>query len=402
MLIGLVGKPNSGKSTFFKACTLANVAIAPYPFTTLEPNEGVGFVRTRCPTEEIKELKNKNKECNPNHGFCVRGERFVPVKLIDVAGLVPEAHKGKGRGNEFLDDLREADLLIHVLDASGRTNAQGNPAENYNVEEDIEFLVKEIDMWIYGILEKNWKTLIRKSKTSKLSEVLTEQLSGLKIKEDDIKIIMKKLQLSEKAENWKDSHILEFVEEIRKKSKPIIIAANKSDRKESRENIENLRDKFPETLIISCSAESELALRGAAKDKFIDYLPGNKDFKILGEKGKKLNEQQKHALTIIRKEVLDIYGNTGIQNCLNEAVFSFLRYIVVYPVENEHHFSDKQGKILPDAYLLPEKSTALDLAFAIHTDIGKNFIAAIDCRTGKKLGKDSQLKNNDVVKIMVK
>lgn len=398
MLIGLVGAPNSGKSTFFKACTLANVAIAPYPFTTIEANEGVGFVRVKCPEQEIKQLKDNNKKCQPQHGFCIKGERFVPIKLIDVAGLVPEAHKGKGRGNEFLNDLREADLLIQVLDASGKTDIQGNAAENYNVCQHVEFLENEIDMWIYGILEKNWKSLIRKSNTIKFSLVLAEQLSGLKIKENDVKEIMKKLELSERGEAWKEAHILEFVREIRKKSKPIIIAANKSDRKEAKENIEKLKKEFPETLIIPCSAESELALREAAKVGLIEYIPGNKGFNTIGQ----LSEQQKKALEIIKKDVLDKYETTGIQECLNEAIFSFLKYIVVFPVENEHHFSDKQGRILPDAHLLPKDSTALDLAFAIHTDIGKNFAAAIDSKTGKKLGKESELKDKDVVKIMAK
>lgn len=402
MLIGLVGKPNAGKSTFFKACTLAEVDIASYPFTTIQANEGVGSVRVRCPEQDIKELKSKNKTCSPRHGFCLNGERFVPVKLIDVAGLVPEAHKGKGRGNEFLNDLREADLLIHVLDVSGRSDAEGNITEGYDVCEDVEFLEREIEMWIFGILEKSWKTLIRKSKTAdnKLSQILAEQLSGLKIREKEIKEIMKKLNLSEEADSWQEKNILEFAREIRKKSKPIIIAANKADRKEARENLKKLKKKFPETLIIPCSAESELALREASKDNLIEYIPGEKKFKILDKS--KINEQQKKALEIIKKDVLDIYNSTGIQQCLNEAVFSFLKYITLYPVENEHHFSDSKENILPDAYLLPSGSTALDLAFAIHTDIGNSFQAAIDCKTGKKLGKESELSEGDIVKIMAK
>jgi len=398
MLIGIIGKPNVGKSTFFKACTLAEVEIASYPFTTIKANEGVGFVRVKCPETELKELKEKEKTCNPQHGFCIRGERFVPVRLVDVAGLVPEAHKGKGRGNEFLNDLMEADLLIQVLDASGRTDEQGNPTEGYNVEEEVEFLREEVDMWIYGLLESKWHSLSRKSHTTKLSEVLAEQLSGLKIKEETVKMVMKLLELSEKANGWTDAHILEFAREIRKRSKPIIIAANKADRKEAGENIKKLRERYPETLIVPCSAESELALREAGKDKLIDYIPGDKAFEITG----KLNEKQEKALQIIRKEVLENYNSTGVQNCLNEAVFSFLKYFVVFPVENEHHFSSKKGNILPDAHLLPEHSTSLDLAYAIHSDIGKNFTAAIDCRTGKKLGKDSELRERDVVKIVAK
>jgi len=393
MLIGLVGKPNAGKSTFFKACTLASVAIAPYPFTTIEPNQGVGFVRVKCPEAVAR------KKCQPNHGYCIEGERFVPVKLIDVAGLVPEAHLGKGRGNEFLNDLSEADCLIHVLDISGKSDEHGNPTENYDVVKDVEFLEKEIDMWIKKILAKNWKSMEHKARqTGNISEGVALQLSGLKIKEEEVSEIIKRLDL-EKNE-WSDSDLYKFAREIRKKNKPIIIAANKADRKEAKENLEKLKNKFPDLLIVPCSAESELALREAAKDEIIDYIPGNREFKILNEA--RLNQKQKAALNFVEKNVLDIYGSTGIQKCLNEAVFSFLKFIAVYPVENEHHFCDSKGNILPDAFLLPQGSTALDLAFAIHTDIGKAFIGAIDCKTGKKIGKESKLKNGDIIKILTR
>ncbi len=397
MLIGLVGKPSSGKSTFFKAATLAEVAIASYPFTTLEPNQGVGFVRVDCPENDVETLKQQGKKCNPQHGFCLKGQRFVPLKLLDVAGLVPEAHKGKGRGNEFLDNLREADLLVHILDASGTTDAQGNPTQDHNVHKDVSFLVQEINMWIAGILKKNWQSLKRKARAEKFSKVLTDQLSGLKIKEEDIKEIMNKLQLEEKPE-WQEKQIIEFAKEIRKKSKPIIIAANKADTKQAKSNIEKLKQEFPDLFIVPCSADSELALREAAKAGLIEYIPGDKNFEIVGE----INEKQKKALETIKKDVLDIYKNTGVQKVLNEAVFSYLDYIVVFPVENENHFSSKKGNILPDAYLLPPNSKALDLAYAIHSDIGNNFVSALDARTKRKLSKDSILKNRNVIKIMAK
>jgi hypothetical protein len=390
MLIGIVGKPNCGKSTFFKASTLAEVEIANYPFTTLEPNQGIGYVKVECPETQL------GKKCQPNHGFCIKGKRFVPVKLIDVAGLVPGASEGRGRGNEFLDDLREADLLIHILDASGRTDEEGNAAEGYQTEKDIIFLEKEIDMWIKGILTKNWTALERKAQQTSLTKEIAEQLSGLKIKEDDIKEIIKKLNLNEKG-NWADFDLLKFSRHIRKKSKPIIIAANKTDLPESEENIKELRKKFPDLLILPCSADFELALREASKAGIIDYIPGSSEFKIKD----KLTEQQEKALEKIKK-FLEKQETTGIQKCLNKAVFDYLEYMAVYPVENEHKLSDSKGNYLPDAILLPEKSTALDLAFAIHTDIGEAFIGAINAKTGKKLGKESELKDGDIVKILTK
>ncbi len=394
MLIGLVGKANTGKSTFFKALTLAEVAIAPYPFTTLAPNEGIGFVKTTCVEKEFK------TKCKPKHGYCLQANRFVPVKVIDVAGLVPGAHKGKGRGNQFLDDLREADILIHILDASGRTDAEGKPTEGYDVCYDIRFLQEEIDLWFYAVIGKNWGVYAREQeKGEKLSKILAEKLSGLHVNEEMIKKAMKKLNLSELASEWNDTQLLEFVRQLRKESKPIVIAANKADLPEAASNIKKLRKEFPDLLIIPCSAETELALREAARDNLISYMPGSDKFEILKEE--KLNEQQKKALSFI-KNYLEKHENTGVQQCLNAAVFDFLHYIVVYPVENEKHLTDKDGNILPDAFLLPQQSTALDLAYTVHTDIGNSFIAAIDARTKKRLAKDYQLKDKDIIRIMTR
>ncbi len=399
MLIGLVGAPSSGKSTFFKASTLADVGIASYPFTTIKANEGIGYVKADCPEKEFEKDNTKNnkdnKKCQPNHGFCLNGKRFIPVKLIDVAGLVPEAHKGKGKGNEFLDDLREADLLIHILDTSGKTNEKGEPTEDYDIKKNILFLKKEIDMWIKQILTKNWKNLKRKSKETSLTKEIAEQLSGLKIKEGGVKEIVKKLNLEGKE--WQEQDFLKFAKKIRGKSKPMIIAANKFDLEESQKNFEKLKENTS-SLIVPCSADFELALREASKQEIIDYIPGSSDFKI---KGKQISEKQEKALERI-KSFLKNHKSTGVQTCLNKAVFDFLNYIVVYPVENENKWTDSRGNFLPDSILLPSNSTALDLAFAIHTDIGNSFIGAIDAKTKRRLGKESVLNNSDVIKILTK
>lgn len=394
MLIGIVGKPNTGKSTFFKAATLAEVAIANYPFTTIKANEGIGFVKTVCPEKELK------IKCKPNHGFCLQGSRFVPVKLLDVAGLVPGAHKGKGLGNKFLDDLRQADVLIHVVDASGTTDAEGKKTQDYDSCQDVLFLEEEIDKWLYNIINEKWKILVRKIQveSKKPFEELAIQFSGLKINEEMIKKAMKQVSLNENISKWSQDDLFDFVSELRKISKPIIVAANKIDLASSKENIKKLKEKFPHLLVIPCSAESELALREAAKDKLIDYVPGNEDFKILGN----LNEKQTNALEFIKKKILEQWKSAGVQNCLNAAVFDFLKYTVVYPVENENKYTDGKGNVLPDARLMPPGSRALDLAFAIHTDIGNKFIAAIDAKTKKRLSREYKLKDNDIIKIMTK
>ncbi len=395
MLIGIVGKANVGKSTFFKAATLAEVEIAPYPFTTIKANEGVGFVKTICPETEFK------IKCKPNHGFCLEGFRFIPVKLLDVAGLVPGAHLGKGLGNKFLDDLRQADALIHIIDASGTTNEEGKPTQGYDPCKDIKFLEDEIDKWFYNIIGEKWKMLIRKIKSeAKPIKLLAEQFSGLKINEEMIKKTIINLNLSERFSEWTDEQLLVFVKQLRRSSKPLIIAANKIDLPGAKENYAKLRADFPNYIIIPCSAESELALREAARDNLIKYISGEKNFKI---KSENLNEKQKKALEFIKEKILIRFiEGTGIQTCLNHAIFSLLNHIVVYPVENETHLCDKDHNVLPDAHLLPKGSTALDLAFAVHTDIGKDFIAAIDARSHMRLAKDHELKDNDIIRIMTR
>ncbi len=394
MLIGLVGKPSVGKSTFFKAATLAEVEIASYPFTTIKANHGVGYVKVKCVEEFFK------TKCNPSHGFCINSNRFVPIDLMDVAGLVPGASEGKGLGNQFLDDLRQADAFIHIVDISGTTNIEGKPTENHDPCLDIEFLEKELDSWYFNIFKKVWKTFSRKTELEhrKFSEAVANQFSGLKVNENQVKDVLLKLNLPEKQSTWTEDQIKKFVSELRKKSKPMIIAANKIDFPTSEENLKKVNQKFPELKIIPCSADSELALREATKAGLIDYIPGEKDFQIKGA----LNEKQKSALEKIKKNVLDKFEfGTGVQKTLNHAVFEVLKFVHIFPA-SANRLADSKGNILPDCFLLPPNSTALDFAYFLHTDFGKGFIKAIDAKTKRVLGKDYLLKPGDALEICSK
>jgi len=383
--IALAGKPNSGKSTFFKAATLANVEIANYPFTTIDANHGVGYVRTACPCREFK------LDC----GNCREGVRFVPIEIIDVAGLVPDAHKGRGLGNEFLDNLRQAKAIIHVIDASGTTDIEGNPvaAGSHDPLGDIEFLEHEITMWMAGILNRNWERLSKKVNAEglKIEETIASQLEGAGITEAHVRTILSRMRLPrDKPQVWTQEQIIELSGMLRAESKPFIIAANKIDIA-SQENIEHLVKKGA----IPVSGATEVVLRLADKSGAIKYIPGDADFL----ESQNLSEAQKQALSKIRL-LIKKNGGTGIQKCINETVFKLLDLIVVYPVEDENRLTDKKGNILPDAFLMKKGSTPKDLAFMVHTDIGKSFLFAVDARTRMRLGEKHELKNGDIVKIV--
>lgn len=394
MQIGIVGKPSSGKSTFFSSATLIDVAMANYPFTTIEPNKGMGFVRV----EDAGKFFGVTS--NPRTGFLHNGVRYVPVELIDVAGLVPGAYEGKGLGNKFLNDLSQADALIHVVDASGSTDSEGKAVAegSHDPCEDVEFLEREIDMWFLKILENNW-TKIYKNPAPEFSKrvyALSQSLSGVKILEKHIEKALKELKIDEKRfDQWTEEDKKNFSQKCRELSKPILIAANKCDLPSAEKNIDKMREKFPEKTFVPCSAASELALRKANKSNILEYFPGEKDFVIKGE----LNEKQKEGLEVIRKSVLQKFGGTGIQECMDKTIFGLLGYIAVFPGGTKS-LADKDGNVIPDCFLLPGKSNALDFAFFLHTDIGKGFIRAIDVKTRQTVGKEHELKMGDVIEVV--
>ncbi|MGQ9788136.1 MAG: redox-regulated ATPase YchF [Candidatus Hadarchaeaceae archaeon] len=392
--LGLVGKPNTGKTTFFNALTLANAPVAGYPFTTIDANVGVTYVRSKCACREF------NLVCNPQNSRCIKGVRHVPVRVIDVAGLVEGAHMGRGLGNRFLDNLRMAAALIHIIDASGATDAEGRPCPpgTHDPLTDIDFLEIEIAMWIRGLLSKDWSKFVRRAKYERLDLVkeIAGRLSGLGIKPNHVSEAFKLASVDNAdPDRWTADDLLRFVAELRKVSKPIIIAANKSDIPSAEENINRLKGRG--YVVVPTCSEAELILRRAAERGIVEYSPGDPEFRLL--KPELLNEQQKMALEKI-SALLKKWGSTGVQQLVDKAVYELLKLIVVYPVDDEQKLTDKEGNVLPDAFLVRQGTTVREFAYTIHTDLGESFLYAIDARTKRRLGENYQLNDGDVIKIV--
>ncbi len=394
-MVGIVGKPNTGKSTFFSATTLAPVEIASYPFTTIKPNRGIAYVRSPCVCKEF------NVQDNPVNSLCLDGIRLIPVELIDCAGLVPGAWQGRGLGNQFLDEIRKADALVHIVDASGATDSEGRlckPGEHDPLE-DVRFLETEITMWLAQILKRDWPKLARtaESGTEDLLSLLEERLSGLAIRRTHIFEAVRKTELNaEKPTSWSEEDLIKFLDTLRSIAKPMLIAANKIDVEPAEENFERLKNQ--DYIVVPSCAEAELALRRAAEKKLIDYKPGDCNFNVL--EPSKLTETQNKALRVVKEKILQKFGSTGVQDAINMAFFQLLNMIVVYPVEDIEHLSDHQGRVLPDAYLVPYGTTARQLAYTIHTELGESFIYAVEAREKKRIGENHVLKDRDIVSIV--
>jgi len=394
-MLGIVGKPNTGKSTFFCASTLAPAEIANYPFTTIKPNRGVGYVRTPCVHGEFDVVDS------PVNSLCMDGVRLIPVEFIDCAGLVPGAWEGRGLGNQFLDEIRKADALIHVVDASGGTDSEGRlcKAGEHDPLEDVKFLKREMTMWMASILRKDWPKIARTVEAESKDPflMLEERLSGLSIRRNHLIEATRKTSLNaDKLTAWSDDDFLRFVDTLRQVAKPMVVAANKMDVPCAEENFERL--KKTGDVIVPCCAEAELVLRRAAEKQLIDYRPGDSNFKIL--RPEKLTASQLGALETVREKILLHFGSTGIQEAVNTAFYKLLGMITVYPVEDVEHLSNHEGRVLPDAYLVPYGTSARQLAYIIHTELGEGFIYAVEARGGKRVGEDYVLKDRDVLSIV--
>ncbi|MHA2504438.1 MAG: YchF-related putative GTPase [Candidatus Kariarchaeaceae archaeon] len=397
MLVGIVGKPSSGKSTLLNALCLTDAKMGDYPFTTIQPNRGVSFVRVECPCGSL------NEDCNPRTGFCEGGVRYVPIEMLDVAGLVPGASEGKGMGNKFLDDLRQAHALIHVVDSSGTTDEEGNKVESHDASKDIAWLNSELEAWIFQILFGDWQKASRRLEQdpTKAVDLIVDKLSGLGATVSIVKDAIKTAGLlGTNPRVWTVDEQKSMAHNLRLELFPMVIAANKMDMANSSQNIEKMKVEYKELKIIPTSGLAELTLRKASEDGIIQYKLGSDSFSFQVDPE---TDKRSKILEAIGERILQQSGSTGVTVLLEFAVFELLNLIPVFPVENQTKLTDHDGRILPDVFLVPKGTTAKQFAGKIHSDLQDNFINAILITDNNKpISADHELGHADVVKINAK
>ncbi|HEU5221388.1 MAG TPA: YchF-related putative GTPase [Candidatus Nitrosotalea sp.] len=394
--IGLLGKTNTGKTTFFNAATLAGGEVSTYPFTTKKPERALGNAITPCVHTEF------NIQDNPQNSKCTDGWRFIPIELIDLPGLIKDAWAGKGLGNQFLSVATQSDAILHVVDVSGSIDAAGRIAEVGSGDPiaDVSDIEEELIMWYLKLLEGN------RDKISKLIQsetepivAITDVFRGIGVKESHVKEALKTTGLEDKHfENFDMHDSKKFAAHLRKISKPTLIVANKIDVPGAEKNFDRLREKYIDTIIIPASTDSELSLRKAEKKGLIKYVPGSEQFEILHKE--QLNKKQIDALDFITQGILGEYMRTGVQFAINVTVFKLLKMNSIYPVANAETLSDKKGRVLPDLILLKDGATVEDLAKEIHTALTKGLLYAKDVRYGVRLPVNYQLRDRDIVSLV--
>ena len=394
--IGIIGKTNTGKTTFFNSATLSSTEISSYPFTTKKPETATGNAITLCVHMEF------NVKDEPNNSRCVDGWRYIPIELIDLPGLIKDAWKGTGLGNQFLSIAARSDALLHVVDCSGSIDSAGKITEPGSGDPVSDFadIEEELVMWYQKILEGNRDKMSKNLKAgADPIDAFTELYMGIGVKKNHVKQALKITNLEEKEfDDFDSSDTKEFAKILRKISKPTLIVANKIDIPGADKNFNRLRERYNEVIVVPASADSELTLRRAEQQELIKYAPGSEQFEIVHNE--KLNDKQRGALDFIKKDIMGEYMRTGVQFAINVTVFKLLKMNSIYPVANEETLSDKKGRVLPDLILVKEGATIKDLANEIHTGLSKGLLYGKDLRYNLRLPTHYQLRDRDVVSLV--
>jgi len=374
LTVGLYGKPSTGKSTFFSAVTKKVVTIAEHPFSTTTSDEGIAYVSDTCPCTEF------SITCNPANGtYCQSGTRFVPIKIIDVPGVIGGAHAGKGLGKQSLSALNKVDGLIYLLDLTRE-----------DCIEDFELLKNEYILWVTNILNKNWRGISKEVAGMRrpLDLVIQTHLNTFNIDPRYVKIMLE--DLPRNPYDWTGNTIKLFSERIWAKKK-YVIAANKADLcLDQLGVIEALQKKYGRK-VLPVSSLSELILIRRQETGDVRYVRGSNNFTVLKNRDEELSRIER---------TMAVLGGTGVQACLNNLVFDELEQILAYPVENIDRLDDSRGRVLPGPYLMPQHSTLADFARRVHTEISEGLLFGVDARHRRRIGKQTPLQQNDIIKLV--
>jgi len=377
--------------------TLMAGEISNYPFTTKAPETGVASAVTLCVHKEF------GVQDTPMNSKCEDGWRFVPVEITDLPGLIKGAWMGKGLGNQFLSVAAQSDALLHVVDASGSVDKDGKISEPGTGDPIADFADVELELvlWYTKLFTGNIAKISKLSKTPGygIPNAVEEVLHGIGVRKEHVISAMNEAMLADREfDSWTEKEIQSFCWALREASKPTLVIANKMDLPFAAENFQRLREKYKGLIVVPTSGEAELTLRRAESKGLIRYIPGEERFEIL--RPQDLNEAQKSALAYIRRKVFGEYLRTGVQFGLNIAVFKLLKMNAIYPVADVEKLTDKNGRVLPDVYLMPTGSTVEELAASIHSELTKGLVYAVDVRTGIHLPTNYVLRDRDVLSIV--
>jgi len=394
--IGIIGKTNTGKTTFFNSATLSSSEISTYPFTTKKPETSTTNAISLCVHPEFDVTDN------PKNSKCIDGWRYIPIELIDLPGLIKDAWQGKGLGNQFLSVAAQSDALLHVVDVSGSVDSSGKITEVGTGDPISDFadIEEELIMWYLKILEGN-RDKVSKTIHSGIDKIvaIADLYRGMGVNNYHVKDSLRAAGIEDKEfDDISFQESKKFAAVLRKISKPTLIVANKIDIDGADKNFARLRERYNDMIVVPASADSELSLRRAEQKNLIQYSPGSEQFDIV--KPDDLSQKQKNALDFIKKEIMGEYMRTGVQFAINVTVFKLLKMNAVYPVADEDRLSDKKGNVLPDLILLKDGATVMDLAKEIHSDLTKGLLYAKDIRYNLRLPTTYQLRDRDVVSLV--
>jgi len=267
--------------------------------------------------------------------------------------------------------------------------------------EEIAFLQAELDAWVGNLLTDGWQRGVRRVQAEGEKGLLSfihEKLSGLGatpvLVAGAFSAFKEAYPVETQPWDWDEGTLRALGHHLRTSLFPVAYAANKWDVAP-----EGSETHLGEHRLHPCMADVELALNRANEAGLIHYRPGEDRFEIPSPD--RLNEAQTKALAHMASR-LGRLNSTGLAPLFDHVLFDMLERMVVYPVQDEQRWVDGDGRVLPDALVVPAGTQAKPLAYRVHSDLGDGFIRGVDGRTKRVVGADHVLQDGDVLKIHAK